>query len=140
MAGSMSRSLPVAFSTGLFLGACLATADGPGPTLSGYDSTNAYHSDYQKTKSILFGSFPDSTYPTSIDSTSASARAEPDTLALPDKNVRPSKQDSTSKAFRKYWAKVEEESGFDELRDQMRARDVKWSKIPHWYFFDSTVV
>ncbi len=105
-----------------------------------YDSVSAYGSSGDRVKSLLFDRFPNFTYPTQIDSTLQIVVQKKDTLVLPDKIIKLSSQDSLSQAFKKYWTWYEKEEGFDKLRDQIRAWDINRSKIPHWYFFDSSLV
>jgi hypothetical protein len=63
-----------------------------------------------------------------------------DTVEMDEKTVRGSSQDSLSREFKKYWAQVEKAEGFDKLREQINARDLDRSWIPHLYFFDSNLV
>ena len=105
-----------------------------------YDTVDVYGAKSTKPHSVLFESYPDSTYPTIIEEDSVSDTQKLDTLVLPEITAKISKQDSISESFKKYWTRVEKEEEIDKLREQLRARDIDHSWVPHWYFFDSTLV
>lgn len=63
-----------------------------------------------------------------------------DTLELPEKRTGQDSGVFRKGEFRKYWAKVEKEDGFDKLREQMQAQDIDRSWVPRIYLFDSNLV
>jgi len=131
------ESLPGLF---VFLIISMAHSDGKDSLQNIFDTVDVYRAKSEKPQSILFESYPDRTYPTLIDTDSGAQVRKQDTLSLPGISAKSSEYDSTSKAFKKYWSRVEKEEGIDKLRDQVRSRDIDHSWYPHWYFFDSTVV
>lgn len=68
------------------------------------------------------------------------ASANQDTLELSTLTAKTSRNDSFSREFKKYWARVEKQDGFDKLKEQINSRDIDRSWIPHLYFFDSNLV
>jgi hypothetical protein len=63
-----------------------------------------------------------------------------DTLELPERKAGADSGIFKAGEFRKYWAKVEKEDGFDKLRAQMQSRDIDRSWVPRIYLFDSNLV
>ncbi|MDQ3003025.1 MAG: hypothetical protein M3Y08_17400 [Fibrobacterota bacterium] len=103
------------------------------------DDESVYLLDSIQPKSIMFENNP---FYNAIDTQPIieSDSFKNDTLELPAKSVHGKGNDSLGKAFKKYWAKVEEQDGFDKLRNQMRSNDIIKSRLPRFYLFDSNLV
>ena len=98
-----------------------------------------YRIDSIQAKSVMFENNP-FYYAMEDHSKVDSASAKTDTLELPEKSVQGNGSDSLGKAFKKYWKKVEEQDGFDKLRNQMQSNDLMKSRFPRFYLFDSNLV
>jgi hypothetical protein len=112
-----------------------------GPITAGAsDSEEPYRVDSPRPKSIVLEN--DSANRLPADSQSAPVRPDgkEDTLELPGKTSKPAGSDSISREFKKYWAKVEKQEGFDKLRSQIQANDIDKTWVPHFYLFDSNLV
>jgi hypothetical protein len=92
-------------------------------------------------KSVLFEDMPNRYFYIDPQSNTDTAARRSDTLELPEKSVQANPCDSMCKEFKKYWKKVEERERYAALKKHVEnAHDLDSAWIPHWYFFDSTVI